>query len=173
MFHHSPSFRLFSQHALRWRFLLFAALRIRGSKTAAVTLRCFVQCLRKHMYTRYEIIFPSPEIVNSLHYVFWSVCVQLLQKWNCKSVMRYQTGALGEGGETKKDDCWRTWWTTHLRNGKRSQNTAPPQNTYQVHIKLTRFSYGTCLGDWRNNELKNIQHDAIGIIRIWYQITTL
>ena len=30
----------------------------------------------------------------------------------------------------------------------------------------TRFPSGTCLGEWRKNELKNIQHDAIGIIRI-------
>ena len=32
-------------------------------------------------------------------------------------------------------------------------------------IYITRFPSGTCLGEWRKNELKNIQH-AIGIIRV-------
>ena len=44
--------------------------------------------------------------------------------------MRYETGAPGERGATKKMIADEQYETTHLRKGKRSQNTAPTQNTY-------------------------------------------
>ena len=64
----------------------------------------------------------------------------LLKKWNCKSVMRYQTWASGEGDETKKGDCWRKLWNHPPEKWRTIEERSSIPKNVPTHTRAYTYS---------------------------------